>query len=239
MEEIKKENKVLVAILSAILLIVLIPAILFDDSLMILINGATGGSNFSILNTLFVLETAYVHYLFIAIFFILLVITVIFKDKIPVLQEWRNILIICLITFAFEEPITNILKVMIIRPRPFDTWPLRFSLNPLADASGYSFPSGHAASGFCVITPLLLKFENRIYKILVSLFGYLTAFARVYVGVHFPTDIIVGSLIGIGLGLLGYIIFKKYLIDKANDKLAIITIIVSLSIYLIIFIVLD
>ncbi|MHA1380215.1 MAG: phosphatase PAP2 family protein [Candidatus Helarchaeota archaeon] len=231
MEEITTENKILIIVISTILLIFLIPAILFDNSIMIFINGGTSSPDLSISNTLMLIETKYIHYLFIAAFFILLLISIIAKDKTPILQEWRNILIVCLIAFAFEEPVTNILKVIIARPRPFDTLPLVWFLNPLTDAGGFSFPSGHSASGFCVITPLLLKFENRIYKILISLFGYLTAYARVYVGVHYPTDVIAGSLIGIGLGLLAYFVFDKFLVDKADERLAVFTIVVSLSIY--------
>ncbi len=232
MEEVSNENRILIIIVSAILFVLLIPAIPFDNSIMISINGATSHPIYTILNVLFIIETSFIHYIFVAMFFILLLIAAIAKDKVPVLDEWKIILMVSLIAFAFEEPLINILKLIFARPRPFDQWPLMLFLNPLTSAGGYSFPSGHSASGFCVIAPLLLKFENRIYKILFSLFGYLSAFARVYVGVHFPTDIIVGSLVGIGLGLLSYIFFSKFLIDKLDDKLPFIVFAVALSIYI-------
>ncbi|NVM04075.1 MAG: phosphatase PAP2 family protein [Candidatus Helarchaeota archaeon] len=232
MEEVSNENRILIIIVSVILFILLLPAIPFDNSIMISINGATSHPIYTILNVLFIIETSFIHYIFVAMFFILLLVVAIAKDKAPVLEEWKIILMVSLIAFAFEEPLINLLKIIIGRPRPFDQWPLVLFLNQLTSASGYSFPSGHSASGFCVIAPLLLKFENRIYKILFSLFGYLTAFARVYVGVHFPTDIIVGSLVGIGLGLLSYIVFSKFLIDKVDDKLPYIVFAVTLSIYI-------
>ena len=166
MEEVSNENRILIIIVSVILFILLLPAILFDNSIMISINGATSHPIYTILNVLFVIETTYIHYIFVALFFILLLIAVIAKDKIPVLEEWKIILMISLIAFAFEEPLINFLKIIIGRPRPFDTYPLVLFLNQLTSAGGYSFPSGHSASGFCVITPLLLKFENRMYKIL-------------------------------------------------------------------------
>ncbi len=65
--------------------------------------------------------------------------------------------------------------------------------------SGLSFPSSHAVNSFTVAT-LLSKFYKRYLIYLFSL-AFLIAFSRVYVGVHYPGDIIAGMLVGFILGL--------------------------------------
>ncbi len=66
--------------------------------------------------------------------------------------------------------------------------------------SGLSFPSSHAVNSFTVAT-LLSKFYKRYLVYLFSL-AFLIAFSRVYVGVHYPGDIVAGMLIGFVVGLL-------------------------------------
>jgi undecaprenyl-diphosphatase len=65
--------------------------------------------------------------------------------------------------------------------------------------SGLSFPSSHAVNSFTVAT-LLSKFYKRYLVYLFSL-AFLIAFSRVYVGVHYPGDIVAGMLIGFIVGL--------------------------------------
>ncbi len=64
----------------------------------------------------------------------------------------------------------------------------------------YSFPSGHAVGMFSVATIIFIR--NKKWGALALMFSGLTAFARVAAGVHYPSDVIAGALIGLVAGLL-------------------------------------
>ena len=90
------------------------------------------------------------------------------------------------------------LKSLIARSRPF----LQYTeLTPLIDPpSGYSFPSGHSSSSFAAAFASFIH-HKPIGSILLIL-AALIAFSRLYVCVHFPSDVICGSLLGILLSFI-------------------------------------
>ena len=94
--------------------------------------------------------------------------------------------------------ITNVaLKNMIARVRPYE----QFSdiLLLLERQRDFSFPSGHACSSFAAACALYWTSEerNRVIGVLSLILAALIAWSRLYVGVHFPTDVLCGVLIGI------------------------------------------
>jgi undecaprenyl-diphosphatase len=103
------------------------------------------------------------------------------------------------------------LKQMVARPRPFLVYP---DIKALVQAYGYSFPSGHALCAFTA-AGLLCAFLKRHY--VFYFFASLVAFSRVYLGVHYPTDVLGGALIGIAIGWSVYGIY--YFIDLMIDRL--------------------
>ena len=85
-----------------------------------------------------------------------------------------------------------VMKPLLMRPRPF----LELgTLVPLvAKPLTYSFPSGHTACGFAVAL-ILLRAWRRWYRWLALALAVLIAFSRLYVGVHYPSDVLGGFLL--------------------------------------------
>jgi len=70
--------------------------------------------------------------------------------------------------------------------------------------SGFSFPSSHAANHFAVAVFLIFSglVERRVWKLLLLVWAAAISIAQVYVGVHYPLDVIGGAWLGISVGLL-------------------------------------
>ena len=89
------------------------------------------------------------------------------------------------------------IKAMTDRPRPFETVPEADPL--LAGTVGNSLPSGHAATSFAGFF-LLALFAGRARPVLFAL-AVLISFSRVYVGVHYPLDVVAGAALGTAVAL--------------------------------------
>jgi membrane-associated phospholipid phosphatase len=94
-----------------------------------------------------------------------------------------------------SSAITNLVKVIVDKPRPG-------VLPHLVTTSTLSFPSGHACSAAAVYTALgmvLTRARPRLRRVAVVVAGLLAmaiAFSRVYLGVHYPTDVVAGLVLG-------------------------------------------
>lgn len=98
-----------------------------------------------------------------------------------------NLVISILLTWG----VTEFLKLTIARPRPFEVGAAQL----IGKASGgSSFPSQHAAFTFTAATTTMLA--NRVLGWIAFLFAALVAYSRVYLGVHYWSDIIAGAVIG-------------------------------------------
>lgn len=78
--------------------------------------------------------------------------------------------------------------------------------------SSFSFPSGHSSSSFAVAT-IIFIWDKRFGIPALILAGAI-AFSRMYVYVHFPTDVLVGVIFGIVGAVLTYYIYKKFFLKK-------------------------
>ena len=85
-------------------------------------------------------------------------------------------------------------------------------------ASGYSFFSAHAANTFSIAVFFSLLVRSRVFTIFIMAWSLLNAWTRLYLGVHYPSDVIVGLAYGAFVGIIVYLIFLKlYMI--VTDKL--------------------
>jgi Membrane-associated phospholipid phosphatase len=102
--------------------------------------------------------------------------------------------------------ITTIMKKAINRPRPFVTYP---DIEKLASGGSGSFPSGHTSDAFSFATSLSLAYP-KWYVITPSfLWAGAVGYSRMDLGVHYPSDVLAGALVGAGSAWLCYEVNKK------------------------------
>jgi membrane-associated phospholipid phosphatase len=89
-------------------------------------------------------------------------------------------------------------------------------------AGGYSFTSNHAANHFGMATFIFLTFRHlfKNWMLLVFLWAGSIGYAQIYVGVHYPTDIAGGTILGIIFGSTTAFLFNKYFAFTLPDKKA-------------------
>ena len=105
----------------------------------------------------------------------------------------------------------GILKNLFARTRPFD---VNEAVQLLITApKDFSFPSGHTAASFAAVAALYFTGEKKPWKVSLVL-AVLIAFSRMYLYVHYPTDILGGVLVGLGAGAAGY-----YLVITLQERI--------------------
>lgn len=107
--------------------------------------------------------------------------------------------------------LTELIRFLYDRPRPFAA----FGFSSLIGESGASFPSGHAA--FFFVLGLVIFSVNRRWGYWFLLLSLINGLARIFVGVHYPTDILGGIFVAlIGWGLVNFLLNKKEAVPKAG-----------------------
>lgn len=104
------------------------------------------------------------------------------------------------ISIGVSAILTSGLKYLVNRPRPFVTYP-----NDIIQRSRvgpFSFPSGHTSLAFATATAITLSSRNIYLAIPSYVYAAFVAYSRMRLGLHFPSDILGGMVIGIGSGIL-------------------------------------
>jgi len=107
---------------------------------------------------------------------------------------------IAAITLAVSFGINNLLlKNLVARTRPYEVFEGVQRL--IGKPSDYSFPSGHSAASFVTAVVMFRELPHR-YGVPALVLAFLIALSRLYVGVHYPLDVIAGALSGTVIALL-------------------------------------
>lgn len=99
------------------------------------------------------------------------------------------------VTLLTSTIITTTLKFSIDRARPFETYP---DIQNLVGAGSPSFPSGHTSEAFATATSLSLAFPKWYIIAPAYLWASAAGYSRMHLGVHYPSDVLVGALVGAG-----------------------------------------
>jgi len=104
-------------------------------------------------------------------------------------------------SFLVATAFSTTLKYTITRPRPYMTYP---DIQKISVGGSPSFPSGHTSDAFSNATSLSLAFPK--WYVIVPSYAYASAvgYSRMHLGVHYPSDVIAGALIGSGSAFLCY-----------------------------------
>ncbi|HML05977.1 MAG TPA: phosphatase PAP2 family protein [Methanobacterium sp.] len=138
-------------------------------------------------------------------------------------ENAKKVAILGLIALFISNGIAYILKPLIAEPRPFLALTNVDLLTPESEI--YSFPSGHTTSSFAVATVIGLKYsfmlKDKKYKLIYPLiaFAALIGFSRIYIGVHYPLDVVFGAIIGTICALLVLKFENKIFSNKITDVL--------------------
>ena len=102
----------------------------------------------------------------------------------------------------------GLIKHLVMRPRPYDTWgfPLQRDHLLIPALNDYSFPSGHTTSSVAAATAIFK--DHSVWGFAAFLLALLIAFSRLYLGVHYPSDVFGGLILGFLMGLWGSSITK-------------------------------
>ena len=131
---------------------------------------------------------------------------------------WWIFLAVGIVVLCSDQLSAHVCKPLFQRLRPCYNADLQDLIYlPKGMAGGrYGFVSSHAANTFAVaafLTPALRKDRNWM-GIVLYLWAFISSYSRIYLGFHYPADILCGSLLGILIGLILWKVFQLVVVKK-------------------------
>jgi undecaprenyl-diphosphatase len=153
-------------------------------------------------------------------FYLILIGYLIYKYRI------KSIYIIIAIAIAVtlaDQLAVKAFKEVFQRFRPSNDPEIRNLVHVINNYRGgsYGFVSNHAANTFALASFLSFLFYNKIFTYSVFLWAIIVSYSRIYLGVHYPGDILCGALLGVlcgGVVYYGYTVFNKVMLKESSNK---------------------
>lgn len=162
---------------------------------------------------LFITNQFYLTPVFLFVFYLL-------WKKIGWKKLWIVLLFLALIIMMCDQT-TNLFKYTFERLRPVNDLEINESLRIIISRKSFSFFSGHASNSMATTLFLFLIFRRYYkYAFLLFLFPLIFAYSRIYLGLHFPSDILTGYFFGGLAGTFFYFIYKKADSENLSQKKA-------------------
>jgi membrane-associated phospholipid phosphatase len=118
-----------------------------------------------------------------------------------------------------ELIISESMKDIFKRKRPAESYPDLIS--PYRNVTGRSFPSGHTSLVFATAASLAIRYKKWYVTVPAYTYASLVGYSRIYLGVHYPSDVIAGSIVGVGSAYLSYWLNKKLFLKKRGKSYAV------------------
>jgi undecaprenyl-diphosphatase len=139
-------------------------------------------------------------------------------------KDWRQGIFVHLATILLivlcDQISASVCKPLFERLRP--TWdPMICDLVHTVNGKRggtFGFVSSHATNVFGLATFTSFLFKKRVFTIFIFLWAVAISYSRIYLGVHFPGDVIFGSILGIVLGIIVYKLLRRFTDVKKYEK---------------------
>jgi undecaprenyl-diphosphatase len=155
-------------------------------------------------------------------FYLVLLGFVIYKFK---KQSWIVLLAIIVLIVLSDQISSGIIKPLVERLRPSHDPVIGNQIHIVNNYRGglYGFISSHAANTFAIAVFLALLFKRKVFTISIIIWASIVSFSRIYLGVHYPGDVLCGAILGTGLGfliifVLNYTLSSKKIIAKSQEN---------------------
>lgn len=127
----------------------------------------------------------------------------------PVMQYLSLLVATALLIVLADRLSSGVIKPMVMRLRPSHEPEYNLLLHYVADYRGgtYGFVSSHAANTVALATWIALLFRQRAVVFTMTLFALLNCYSRLYLGVHFPGDVLCGSVLG---AVVAYVVYRAF-----------------------------
>lgn len=132
------------------------------------------------------------------------------------------------VALLFTAGVTSGIKNLVRRPRPYLAFPK--DLQTLQPVMGKSFPSGHTSFAFCAATSLTLMYPEWYVALPAYLWAASVGFSRLYIGAHYPTDVLAGALVGSGCSILVHCLRQRMAQEEpalATPKAIVVPVVIS------------
>ncbi len=152
-------------------------------------------------------------------FYLVLIYFVILKRKKDV---WITLLAVTLMIILSDQS-ADLVKDYMQRLRPTHNPDISYLVHTLKGYAGgeYGFVSSHASNAFAVAGFTALFFKRRWFTYLIFIWAIIISYSRIYLGVHYPLDVICGGMLGLSIGVFIYYFehwgYRK--INKMDAKL--------------------
>ena len=108
----------------------------------------------------------------------------------------RKAVMIALVSIVLAVALKSFINAVIARPRPFDSHPELFHLSFRVDPA--SFPSGHTLFSWAIASSFVMSGYRKL-GVFLLVCAILVSLGRVFSGVHYPSDVLAGMIIGVGM----------------------------------------